>query len=60
MVLYFHGTRQVKEFTVRLDGDAGNEDWRVLMKSTDFKDATQAPNWAPKAPGGTGSRMENT
>ncbi|MEU4034105.1 hypothetical protein [Streptomyces collinus] len=59
VVLYFHGTHQVKEFTVRLDGDAGKEDWRVLMKSTGFKDATQAPSWAPKEPGGTGSTMKN-
>ncbi|MET8408628.1 hypothetical protein ABZV34_11085 [Streptomyces sp. NPDC005195] len=60
VVLYFHDTRQVKEFTVRLDGDAGKEDWRVLMKSTDFKDATHAPSWAPKEPGGSGSRTKNT
>lgn len=60
VVLYFHDTRQVKEFTVRLDSDAGKEDWRVLMKSADFKDATHAPNWAPKEPGGTGSRMKNS
>ncbi|MGX1548373.1 hypothetical protein [Streptomyces adustus] len=59
VVLYFHDTRQVEEFTVRLDGDAGNEDWRVLMKSTDFKDATRTPDWVPKEPGGTGSRMKN-
>ncbi|PKW09128.1 hypothetical protein SAMN05428944_3721 [Streptomyces sp. 1222.5] len=59
VVLYFHGTHQFKEFTVRLDGDAGKEDWRILMKSTDFKDATQAPSWAPKEPGGTGSTMKN-
>ncbi|MFG2636161.1 hypothetical protein ACGFX8_20110 [Streptomyces sp. NPDC048362] len=60
VVLYFHDTRQVEDFSVRLDGDAGKEDWRVLMKSTDFKDATQAPGWAPKEPGGTGSRTKNT
>ncbi len=59
VVLYFQDTHQVKEFTVRLDGAAGKEDWRVLMKSTDFKDATQAPSWAPKEPGGTGSTMKN-
>ncbi|MFF7970420.1 hypothetical protein [Streptomyces sp. NPDC007905] len=59
VILYFHATRQIKEFTVRLDGDAGKEDWRVLMKSTDFKDATHAPGWAPKEPGATGSRMKN-
>ncbi|MFJ4321611.1 hypothetical protein ACIP3A_00625 [Streptomyces tricolor] len=60
VVLYFHDTHQVKEFTVRLDGDAGKEDWRVLMKSTDFKDATAAPSWAPKEPGGTGSKAKNS
>lgn len=60
VVLYFHDTRQVKDFTVRLDGDAGKENWRILMKSTDFKDATHAPSWAPKEPGGTGSKMNNT
>lgn len=59
VVLYFHDTHQVKEFTVRLDGDAGKEDWRILMKSPDFKDATHAPSWAPKEPGETGSRMKN-
>ncbi|MEU0602448.1 hypothetical protein ABZ484_30090 [Streptomyces sp. NPDC006393] len=56
VVLYFHDSRQVKEFTVRIDADAGKEDWRVLMKSTDFKDAVRPPGWAPKEPGGTGSR----
>ncbi|MFJ9735078.1 hypothetical protein ACIRUL_27710 [Streptomyces sp. NPDC101171] len=59
VVLYFHDTRQKAEFTVRLDGDTGGENWRVLMKSPDFKDATRAPGWAPKEPGGTGSRMKN-
>ncbi|MEU1403492.1 hypothetical protein ABZ471_14205 [Streptomyces sp. NPDC005728] len=59
VVLYFHDTRQTKEFTVRLDGDAGKDGWRILMKSTDFKDATHAPGWAPKEPGETGSRMKN-
>ncbi|MGV9344557.1 hypothetical protein ACWDSD_07090 [Streptomyces spiralis] len=59
VVLYFHDSRQVKEFTIRLDGDAGKENWRVLMKSTDFKDAVHAPTWAPKEPGGTGSRTNN-
>ncbi|MER6559445.1 hypothetical protein ABT300_17235 [Streptomyces sp. NPDC001027] len=59
VVVYFHDSRQVKEFTVRLDGDAGDDGWRVLMRSADFKDATRAPAWAPKEPGGTGSTMKN-
>lgn len=59
VVLYFHDTHQVKDFTVRLDGDAGKEDWRILMKSTDFKDATHAPSWVPKEPGATNSQMKN-
>ncbi|WP_316739445.1 hypothetical protein [Streptomyces sp. MK7] len=59
VVLYFHDSQQVKEFTVRLDGDAGKEDWRGLMKSTDFKDAVHAPGWAPKELGATGSRTNN-
>ncbi|MEU9400185.1 hypothetical protein [Streptomyces sp. NPDC048242] len=56
VVLYFHNSHQVQEFTVRLDGDPGSENWRVLMKSPGLKDATHAPTWAPKTPGATGSR----
>ncbi len=56
VVLYFHDTKQVKEFSMRLDGDAGEDGWKVLMKETDFEDATRKPAWAPKAPGGTGSK----
>ncbi len=55
VVLYFQDTRQVKEVTVRLDGNAGEDGWRVLMKEASLKEATSPPAWAPKEPGGNGS-----
>ncbi|MGW1375678.1 hypothetical protein ACWD6P_15605 [Streptomyces sp. NPDC002446] len=60
VVLYFHDTKQVKEFSMRLDGHAGEEGWRVLMKETDFKEATRKPAWAPEEPGGTGSKSSRS
>ncbi|MET9296936.1 hypothetical protein [Streptomyces sp. NPDC003077] len=55
VVLYFHGTRQVKELSVRLDGNAGEDGWHVLMRETTPTEATAAPTWAPPTPGGLGS-----
>ncbi|MFD4973659.1 hypothetical protein [Streptomyces sp. NPDC058424] len=55
VVLYFQGTRQVKEVTVRLDGSAGEDGWRVMMNEGSLKEATSPPTWAPKEPGGNGS-----
>ncbi|MCX4790919.1 MULTISPECIES: hypothetical protein [unclassified Streptomyces] len=55
VVLYFQDTRQVKEINVRPDGLAGEDGWRVLMNETSLKEATSAPTWAPKEPGGDGS-----
>ncbi|MFI9049211.1 hypothetical protein [Streptomyces sp. NPDC053427] len=55
VVLYFHATHQVKEISARIDSDEDGN-WRILMKETSFKDATGKPVWAPKEPGGAGSR----
>lgn len=59
VVLYFHDTNQVKEITVRLDGNAGDDGWRVTMDETSWREATTPPTWAPKEPGGTGSKTSN-
>ncbi|MEV7960091.1 hypothetical protein [Streptomyces sp. NPDC088141] len=55
VVLYFQDTHQVKEINVRPDGLAGEDGWHVLMNETSLKEATSAPTWAPKEPGGNGS-----
>ncbi|MFJ5267377.1 hypothetical protein [Streptomyces sp. NPDC088358] len=55
VVLYFHGTGQTKEFDVRLDGDAGENGWHVLMDEPSMKEAAAKPAWAPATPGGSGS-----
>ncbi|MET8097953.1 hypothetical protein ABZV29_15965 [Streptomyces sp. NPDC005236] len=55
VVLYFQGTGQRKEISVRLDGDAGADGWHVLMDEPSMKEATAEPTWAPRAPGGSGS-----
>ncbi|MEW2315135.1 hypothetical protein [Streptomyces bauhiniae] len=52
VVLYFQKTKQVKEISVRVDGDSG---WRVLMDESRLAEATEPPAWAPKEPGGAGS-----
>ncbi|MFJ3662090.1 hypothetical protein ACIPPM_16680 [Streptomyces sp. NPDC090119] len=52
VVLYFRDTGQVKELSLRVDGDSG---WRVLMDEADPEEAVRAPTWAPKEPGGQGS-----
>ncbi|MFD9816077.1 hypothetical protein [Streptomyces sp. NPDC059080] len=59
VVLYFHDTKQVKEFSLRVDGKSDEEKWQVLMKETDLKDAKQKPTWAPKEPGGTDSKSSS-
>ena len=56
VVLYFHDTKQIKEFSLRTEGDSDEVQWRFLMKETDFKDATRKPTWAPAEPGKTGSK----
>ncbi|MGW3496812.1 hypothetical protein [Streptomyces sp. NPDC001020] len=55
VVLYFQDTHQVKEITVRVDGPEDDDGWRVRMNETSLKEATRAPTWAPKEPGGNGS-----
>ncbi|MFG3497920.1 hypothetical protein [Streptomyces sp. NPDC047928] len=59
VVLYFHDTKQVKELHVRLDGNAGEDGWRVVMNEPDPKQAATAPTWAPTAPGGLDSNIPN-
>ncbi|MFE1285756.1 hypothetical protein [Streptomyces sp. NPDC058751] len=55
VVLYFRNTGQTKEISVRLDGDAGDSGWHVLMDEPSMKEATAKPTWAPRTPGGSGS-----
>ncbi|WP_328557937.1 MULTISPECIES: hypothetical protein [unclassified Streptomyces] len=55
VVLYFQNTGQTKEISVRLDGDAGENGWHVLMDEPSMKEATAKPTWAPRTPGGSGS-----
>ncbi|MFE6055014.1 hypothetical protein ACFQ6N_30045 [Kitasatospora sp. NPDC056446] len=52
VVLYFHATRQRKQISLRLDGRAGADGWRVLMRESDPAEATAEPTWAPETPGG--------
>jgi len=59
VVLYFQTTRQTKEISVRLDGNAGDDGWHVLMDEPSMKEATAEPTWAPKAPGGSRSSRTN-
>ncbi|MFF3420007.1 hypothetical protein ACFYW9_35860 [Streptomyces sp. NPDC002698] len=55
VVLYFQDTGQRKEINVRLDGNAGDDGWHVLMDEPSMKEATAEPTWAPRTPGGSGS-----
>ncbi|MFD9285727.1 hypothetical protein ACFWD7_52680 [Streptomyces mirabilis] len=55
VVLYFQDTGQTKEISVRLDGNAGDDGWHVLMDEPSMKEATAEPTWAPRTPGGSGS-----
>ncbi|MEV6618737.1 hypothetical protein AB0N31_33765 [Streptomyces sp. NPDC051051] len=55
VVLYFQDTGQTKEISVRLDGNAGEDGWHVLMDEPSMKEATAEPTWAPRTPGGSGS-----
>ncbi|MFB6784775.1 hypothetical protein ACFCX0_47930 [Streptomyces sp. NPDC056352] len=55
VVLYFQDTHQVKQITVRVDDPEGANSWRVRMNEPSLKEATSAPDWAPKEPGGDGS-----
>lgn len=56
VVVYFHDTAQVKGFSVRLTGSTGEGGWRVDMREPDPKEASAAPDWVPKTPGGLGSK----
>ncbi|MEU9148726.1 hypothetical protein [Streptomyces sp. NPDC048349] len=56
VVLYFHGTAQIKEIQVRATGNGGEDGWRVSMREPDPKEAAASPAWAPKTPGGLGSK----
>ncbi|MFJ7248869.1 hypothetical protein ACIQWA_31155 [Kitasatospora sp. NPDC098652] len=53
VVLYFERTRQVKQINLRLDGNAGEDGWKVSMRETDPQEAAAPPTWAPATPGGT-------
>ncbi|MEV7560583.1 hypothetical protein [Streptomyces sp. NPDC089795] len=56
VVVYFHDTGQTKSFTVHLTGMAGEDGWRVTMREPDPKQASSAPDWVPRTPGGLGSK----
>lgn len=56
VVLYFHDTAQIKEIQVRSAQDGVEDGWRVSMREPDPKEAAAAPDWAPKTPGGLGSK----
>ncbi|MFG2848204.1 hypothetical protein ACGF12_34315 [Kitasatospora sp. NPDC048296] len=53
VVLYFERTRQVKQINLRLDGNGGEDGWKVRMRETDPQEAASPPTWAPATPGGT-------
>ncbi|MGW3327732.1 hypothetical protein [Streptomyces virginiae] len=60
VVVYFHDTGQTKSFMVLLTGRAGEDGWRVTMREPDPKEASAAPDWVPRTPGGLGSRTTPT
>lgn len=51
VVLYFHDTGRRMALRLRLDGNAGEDGWKIGMNETDPKTATAEPTWAPTAPG---------
>lgn len=55
-MLYFHDTAQIKEIQVRSAGSGGEDGWRVSLREPDPEEAAATPAWAPKTPGGLGSR----
>ncbi|MFJ8014978.1 hypothetical protein [Streptomyces sp. NPDC096339] len=56
VVLYFHDTGQIKQVQVVGKGSDGRDDWKVIMAEPDPVGAAAAPGWAPKTPGGLGSK----
>ncbi|MFD3803016.1 hypothetical protein ACFWSF_11050 [Streptomyces sp. NPDC058611] len=57
VVLYLHGTGQIKEIYV-LPGTIEHHDgWRVSMAEPDLAEATAVGPWVPKTPGELGSTM---
>ncbi|KOU15685.1 hypothetical protein [Streptomyces sp. WM6368] len=59
VVLYLHGTGQIKEIhvrPVRLEGE-DKEVWGVNMAEPDPGEATAVRPWVPKTPGERGSKM---
>ncbi|MFJ4186893.1 hypothetical protein [Kitasatospora sp. NPDC089509] len=55
VVLYFHDTGLRKQLTLRLDGPAGADGWKVLLREPDPEKAAAPPTWAPATPGGRNS-----
>ncbi|WP_405426438.1 hypothetical protein [Streptomyces erythrochromogenes] len=56
VVLYFHGTEQIKHINVRVVSNGNKEKWRVVMTEPDPTQARTAPPWVPKKPGELGSK----
>ncbi|MFD3326841.1 hypothetical protein [Streptomyces sp. NPDC058701] len=57
VVLYLHGTGQIKEIYVLPQSVDHKAVWRVSMAEPDPADATAVAPWVPKTPGELGSTM---
>ncbi|MBT2458000.1 hypothetical protein [Streptomyces sp. ISL-86] len=56
VVLYFHGTGQIKQLLVRGGMGGEEEGWHVYMTEADYAEATAVLPWVPKTPGALGSK----
>ncbi|MFD5879441.1 hypothetical protein NRK68_26120 [Streptomyces yangpuensis] len=56
VVLYFHGTEQVKHINVRVVGGGNKDEWRVVMTEPDPAEARTVLPWVPRKPGELGSK----
>ncbi|MFJ3175990.1 hypothetical protein ACIPJK_35190 [Streptomyces roseus] len=56
IVLYLHGTSQIKEIEVRPVSVDGKGVWRVSMAEPNPGEATAVAPWVPKTPGELGSK----
>ncbi|THA30540.1 hypothetical protein [Streptomyces sp. A1547] len=50
VVLYFHKTNQIKAINVRLDGNGGEDGWRLKMLEPDPTQVKAKPDWVPPVP----------
>ncbi|CAM5529609.1 hypothetical protein GCM10010343_67460 [Streptomyces avidinii] len=57
VVLYLHGSGQIKEIYVRAARVADKEAWGVNLAEPDPGEATAVGPWVPKTPGELGSKM---